>query len=148
MILEEEVGRAGKAFGPVENFDFTAPPARSPRLGNIVPRRLHVASDEKILIPVAIGIEEARSEAPTESGDTRALGPIGERAVTVVAKELIGAEGGDVDVRIPVAVDVAHGSPLAEGARLDACGPGNVDGNCLPLWVDQGDGGVVGSTKD
>ena len=21
-------------------------------------------------------------------------------------------------------------------------------GNCLPLWVDQGDGGVVGSTKD
>ena len=20
--------------------------------------------------------------------------------------------------------------------------------NCLPLWVDQGDGGVVGSTKD
>ena len=23
-----------------------------------------------------------------------------------------------------------------------------LDGNCLPLWVDQGDGGVVGSTKD
>ena len=23
-----------------------------------------------------------------------------------------------------------------------------VEGNCLPLWVDQGDGGVVGSTKD
>ena len=22
------------------------------------------------------------------------------------------------------------------------------EGNCLPLWVDQGDGGVVGSTKD
>ena len=25
---------------------------------------------------------------------------------------------------------------------------GNLKGNCLPLWVDQGDGGVVGSTKD
>ena len=25
---------------------------------------------------------------------------------------------------------------------------GDVEGNCLPLWVDQGDGGVVGSTKD
>ena len=25
---------------------------------------------------------------------------------------------------------------------------GNSQGNCLPLWVDQGDGGVVGSTKD
>ena len=24
----------------------------------------------------------------------------------------------------------------------------NMGGNCLPLWVDQGDGGVVGSTKD
>ena len=24
----------------------------------------------------------------------------------------------------------------------------NLEGNCLPLWVDQGDGGVVGSTKD
>ena len=23
-----------------------------------------------------------------------------------------------------------------------------ISGNCLPLWVDQGDGGVVGSTKD
>ena len=23
-----------------------------------------------------------------------------------------------------------------------------LDGNCLLLWVDQGDGGVVGSTKD
>ena len=27
-------------------------------------------------------------------------------------------------------------------------GPGYMRGNCLPLWVDQGDGGVVGSTKD
>ena len=25
---------------------------------------------------------------------------------------------------------------------------GKPGGNCLPLWVDQGDGGVVGSTKD
>ena len=25
---------------------------------------------------------------------------------------------------------------------------GNSKRNCLPLWVDQGDGGVVGSTKD
>ena len=25
---------------------------------------------------------------------------------------------------------------------------GNMMCNCLPLWVDQGDGGVVGSTKD
>ena len=24
----------------------------------------------------------------------------------------------------------------------------NMVSNCLPLWVDQGDGGVVGSTKD
>ena len=24
----------------------------------------------------------------------------------------------------------------------------NHTSNCLPLWVDQGDGGVVGSTKD
>ena len=24
----------------------------------------------------------------------------------------------------------------------------NFESNCLPLWVDQGDGGVVGSTKD
>ena len=23
-----------------------------------------------------------------------------------------------------------------------------IECNCLPLWVDQGDGGVVGSTKD
>ena len=24
----------------------------------------------------------------------------------------------------------------------------SINRNCLPLWVDQGDGGVVGSTKD
>ena len=28
-----------------------------------------------------------------------------------------------------------------EGSSIFTC-------NCLPLWVDQGDGGVVGSTKD
>ena len=27
-------------------------------------------------------------------------------------------------------------------------GSGKTFCNCLPLWVDQGDGGVVGSTKD
>ena len=34
---------------------------------------------------------------------------------------------------------------------LDRCwltSSGKLGGNCLPLWVDQGDGGVVGSTKD
>ena len=33
------------------------------------------------------------------------------------------------------------GPPMISGAY-------NNNGNCLPLWVDQGDGGVVGSTKD
>ena len=36
--------------------------------------------------------------------------------------------------------------------RLHACKleahPQKTKSNCLPLWVDQGDGGVVGSTKD
>ena len=34
--------------------------------------------------------------------------------------------------------------PHITAARL----PINMRCNCLPLWVDQGDGGVVGSTKD
>ena len=35
---------------------------------------------------------------------------------------------------------------LAELASLDKSM--KLQRNCLPLWVDQGDGGVVGSTKD
>ena len=64
------------------------------------------------------------------------------------------------DVRIGVVV--ARGITTLPGVRVDlsdvlvtaqetvrtALAGTNVRGNCLPLWVDQGDGGVVGSTKD
>ena len=40
---------------------------------------------------------------------------------------------------------ISRGLQVADA--LDAA-HGKVNGNCLPLWVDQGDGGVVGSTKD
>ena len=49
----------------------------------------------------------------------------------------------DVDARA-VLDERTIGSPAA--ALVIA--RGNAEGNCLPLWVDQGDGGVVGSTKD
>ena len=42
-------------------------------------------------------------------------------------------------LRIPIVVSIVRG---ATGFG------GNLCRNCLPLWVDQGDGGVVGSTKD
>ena len=35
---------------------------------------------------------------------------------------------------------------LEDGTELHVSGL--IFCNCLPLWVDQGDGGVVGSTKD
>ena len=37
-------------------------------------------------------------------------------------------------------ITAASGAVAVEKAKRER--------NCLPLWVDQGDGGVVGSTKD
>ena len=44
-------------------------------------------------------------------------------------------------------VYVGYGLP-ADYEELGADVEGKIARNCLPLWVDQGDGGVVGSTKD
>ena len=39
-------------------------------------------------------------------------------------------------------------APALATAQRYETSDGKIRGNCLPLWVDQGDGGVVGSTKD
>ena len=67
-----------------------------------------------------------------------------------VARETLG-EHFDRDVAlqfcIPRAVDHSH-APGSKLVQDFVVGEGLSDRNCLPLWVDQGDGGVVGSTKD
>ena len=52
------------------------------------------------------------------------------------------------DVR--ASADFLEGILETEGISVTrySSAPGKVNRNCLPLWVDQGDGGVVGSTKD
>ena len=58
----------------------------------------------------------------------------------------------DIATKIAEALEEAHEQGIVhrdlKPANVKQTEDGKIKGNCLPLWVDQGDGGVVGSTKD
>ena len=72
--------------------------------------------------------------------------------VQSLANFLIPSGSGQAYVTMPIMAPLADlvgvSRQVAVLAYQFGDGFSNILGNCLPLWVDQGDGGVVGSTKD
>src|SRR2546425_9207582 len=75
-------------------------------------------SDVKVQVTIVIDISEGRTHAPfgkvpMRIGHTRRPGHFSKSPVTVVAIELVGAIIGDIQIRIPIIVVIAHRTAAA-----------------------------------
>ena len=83
-------------------------------------------TNKEIQPAVAIDIHEGRRDAPSWIGGAADSRRIAERAVAVVAQQLIRSELGDVEIDAAVVVVVAGGGAHAVAAHVDAALFGDV----------------------
>ena len=88
---------------------------------------VEVVHDEQVEIEVAVVVGGRRRDAPARVAGAARLGPVAERAVALVAPELVPAQVQDVEVHPAVVVEVGrhHAHAVAEGR--DAALLGDVD---------------------
>ena len=89
-------------------------------LGQMREIDLHVAADEQIEPPVAIVVGEAAARRPSSDRDAGLLGDVGERAVAIVAIQMVAAERGHVEILPAVAVHVRRADAHAPARVADA----------------------------
>ena len=122
VVAEEEVGLAGQPARAALHGDAAVLAGLVlAELGQVLQVDLHVAADEEVEVAVAIVVGEAAARPTSRRPRTPAArGDVGERAVAVVAIELVAAEGGDVEVLPAVAVDVGGADAHAPARMADA----------------------------
>src|SRR5262245_34422192 len=103
----------------------------APELRQVLQIDLHVTADEEIEIAILVVIREAAARRPPARTESCARGPVAERAIVIVAVELIAAERSDVEVLPSVAVDIRRAHAHAPTGMADA----GLVGNVLELQV-------------
>src|SRR5258706_6291950 len=77
-------------------------------------------ADIEIEPAVAVVVEKRRGDAPSAVVDTAGLRHVAERAVAVVAPQLVPAEVGQIEIDAAVVVDIAGGDAHPISIRLDS----------------------------
>ena len=129
LVAEQEVRLPGEPPRPALHRDAPVLARRTPslalaralaELGQVVEVDEHVPADEEVEAAVPVVVGEAAAHGPAAPRDARGLGDLLERAVAVVAVEVVAPEAGDVDVRGPVAVRVTGADPHRPAGVPDA----------------------------
>ena len=87
---------------------------------------IQVVSDEEVQPSVSIDVHEGRRDAPSGARGATLLRHVGERAVTVVAEQLVRSEVGDVEIDAAIVVEIAGRHAHAISARVDPAPGGHV----------------------
>jgi hypothetical protein len=112
--------------GTIHDRNLAAPQAGTASGEDFLPGRLDVVADIQVLIPVAIGVEEGRADAPARLEDAGLAGDVGKGSVAVVAIKQIVTVGRQIDVRQPVGVEIADATAVPVNACADTGSLGDI----------------------
>jgi lactate dehydrogenase-like 2-hydroxyacid dehydrogenase len=122
VVVEEQVGLPRQAARSALHRDAAVFAGLvAAELGQVREIDLHVAADEQIEPAVAIVVCEAAAGRPAAGSDASLLRDVGERAVAVVAIQVVAADGGDVEILTAVAIHVRRADAHAPARVADAC---------------------------
>ena len=123
-----DVGEMAVTVVPIQTIGCRAIGSRSAVIARARPvraglvtgeREIQVVRHEQIEIAIAVVIEEGRARAPERIAHARVACHIGERPVSVVAKQRIRSEARDEEIQVAVVVVVADRDSHAVPAQAD-----------------------------
>ncbi len=117
VIVKHERGdglkNVGMAVGAKAFLVLAAP--------DVIEVPLHIAQDHQVEQAVVIKVYPRRAGGPAAASDSGCFGDVGERAVAIIAIELVAAERGHVDVLEAVIVVIADGNSHPVTGALQPC---------------------------